>query len=179
MFETACIPVYLDSMGYKQIKAGKDKFKGTKMTLRIDPLTPELAAELSETKRMLFRRDTAEANTEIDSVAFTYVPKPQAVEFYPDPAIAKASCTIAECKVGKFKVRKPKDGSQWVLTFQITFIDVTGDDMLYLKEALFEQRFLTFENAVPGLFDEAEREARKSSRIAKPVRAGGAGVQAH
>lgn len=87
---------------------------------------------------------------------------------------------IAEAKVTKFRVRKPKDGLQWVLVFRVIFTEVSGQDLLALKEALFEQRFLSFENATAGLFDQADAEERKNARSSKPVRSvGGESQTAH
>ena len=178
MFDTANVPIYLERMGHKKIKIGRDQYKGTELVLKIDPFTPALAGELAETKGIIFRRNDAEANPHIDAVSFTYLPKPQRIEFRPDPVLAKPSIVIPEAKVSKFRVRKPSDGTQWVLIFRVVFAEVGGNDLLYLKEALFEQRFLTFENAAPGLFDEAEAEERKNATTSKPVRSRGGSADA-
>jgi len=180
MFQTSNVPCTLEGLRHKKIKVGSDEYKGSELTLRIDPFTPALASELAETKSVIYRRNDTEANPHIDAVAFNYVPRPQRIEIRPDPEL-KPSVTILEAKVGKFRVRKPKDGTQWVLMFKATLIEVDAKELLYLKEALFEQRFFTFSPAAPGLFDEAEAEARKDSPDAKPVRrsAGGGTATAH
>lgn len=170
MFETKNVGMYLERLGHKQLKIGKDVFKGTELVLKVDPLTPELASELEQVKGICFRRNDADANPHIDAVSFTYKPKPQVVELRPDPEISKPSVKIPEAKVSKIKVRKPKDGQQWVLRFYLTFAEVSGADLLYLKDALFEQRFFSFDDAQGGLFEEAEREARANAREAKPVK---------
>lgn len=180
MFDTGNLPCYLERMGHKKLKIGQDEFKGTEIVLRIDPFTPELASELAETKGVIFRRNDGEPNPHVDMVSFTYAPKAQRIEFRPDPQL-KPSVVIPEAKVSAFRVRKPKDGTQWVLRFRIVFAEIAGADLLYLKEALFEQRFLTFENAETGLFDEAEKAAKRDAREAKPVRRAGTsdGATAH
>lgn len=170
MFESRNVPCYLERMGHKTLKVGKEKYKGTEIVLRVDPFTPALASELAETKGVIFRRtEGAEPNPNIDAVSFTYQPKPQRISITAEPTI-KASVVIAEAKVTKFRVRKPSDGTQWVLVFRIIFTEVGGNDLLWLKEALFEQRFFTFEPAAAGLFDDADKEAARESAAAKPVR---------
>jgi len=171
MFETKAVPCYIERMGHKTIKVGKDKFKGTELVLRVDPFTPELAAELGDNiKAKIFRRNDAETDPNIDAVSFTFKPKNQLIEIRPDPAISRASVRLLEAKVNKFRVRRPKDGTQWVLIFRVTFAECDANDLLYLKEALFEQRFFSFEDAQGGLFSEAEAEARREARESKPVR---------
>jgi hypothetical protein len=170
MFETRNVPCYLQSMSHKTLKIGSEEYKGTEIVFRVDPFTAELAGELSETKGVIFRRNTAEVNPNIDAVSFSYAPKPQRIEFRAAPELSRPSIVVAESKVQKFRVRKPKDGQQWVLVFRATFAEISGADLLWLKEALFEQRFLSFENAEAGLFDEAEKEAKRNAKEAKPVK---------
>lgn len=171
------IPCYLERMGHKQIKIGKDEFKGTELVLKIDPLTPEIAGELEAVKAICFRRNDADVNPSIDAVSFSQKPKAQVIEIRAEPSL-KHSVKIAEAKISKIQVRKPKDGQQWVLKFRATFAEVSGQDLLYLKEALFEQRYFSFFDAQGGLFEEAEAEARRESRAAKPVKANGSGDSA-
>lgn len=178
MFESKNVPCFLERMGHKKIKIGKEEYKGTEIVLRVDPFTPALASELAETKGIIYRRNDTEPNPNVEAVSFTYTPKPQAVEFRADPLL-KPSVTLPEAKVSKFRVRRPKDGTQWVLVFKIVFAEIGGNDLLYLKEALFEQRFLSFENASPGLFDEAEQAERREAKEAKPVRGNGSSATAH
>lgn len=167
MFDTQLIPCYVERMGHKTIKIGKDKYKGTELVLRIDPFTPELAVELEAVKGICFRRNDGEVNPHIDAVSFTVKPKPQTVEIHGAPEI-QASVKIHEAKLSKVRVRKPSDGSQWVMVFRVTFAEIGGNDLLYLKDALFEQRFFSFNDAQGGLFTEAEAEARREK--APPVR---------
>lgn len=178
MFDTPHVPVYVERMGYRWTKVGRDKFKATELVLRIDPFTPELAGELEHAKSICFRRNDAEVNPHIDAVSFTFRPKLQTIQVFAEPTL-KPSITIAEAKISKIKVRKPSDGSQWVLVFRATFAEVSGQELLYLKEALFEQRFLSFSDSQGGLFAESEEEARKESPAAKPVRGNGSGATAH
>lgn len=171
MFETEKVTCYISLMGHKTLKIGKDKFKGTEIVLRVDPLPDELANELG-IKAKLFRMKDAEPDSSIDSVSFTLKPRPQTIEIHPAEDVDQPSVKILEAKIGKFKARKPSDGSQWVLTFRCTFAEVSGNDLLYLKEALFEQRLFTFYEAQGGLFIDAEAEERRESKDAKPVRKG-------
>jgi hypothetical protein len=150
-----------------------DEYKCCDLTFRIEPMTRELAAELDEAiKGTLYRRNDAEINGHLTKVEFTHKPKPQALTFRPDPALTMTSLELDESKITKLRARKPKDGNHWVFLFRATVAQLSGQDLLYLQEALYKQHFLTFEPAEPGLFDEEEKKERKVRRAA-------AGGEAH
>lgn len=166
MFETKHVPCYIERLAHKKLKLGTDEIKASYLILRIDPFTPSLAAELEDAvKGVIYRRNDAQPNPIVESVTFKHSPKPQRIEFRADPKITP-SLVLTEAKVDAFRCRIPKDGTQWVLIFRVTFAEITGQDLLYLKEALFEQRFLSFENATPGLFDAEEDTERRPTRRA-------------
>jgi len=173
MFETENVPCYIEGMRHKKVKIGKDKFNGTEIVLKVDPFTAELASELGDMKSKLYRRNDAEVDPNVDAISFTFKPKKaQMIEIRPAEDVDKPSVKILEAKIGKFRARKPSDGNQWVLKFNIVFAEIGGNDLLYLKEALFEQRFFSFFDAQGGLFEEADAEERRESKDAKPVRKG-------
>lgn len=164
-FDTEHVPCYLDDLGHRVMKdKSGEEIKVVDLTFRIEPMTPILAAELDDAiKGTLFRRNDAEINPHLKSVVFSFQPKPQEIVFRPDPMIAKASLELGEAKLTQFRARKPKDGNHWVFLFRATTAHLTGADLLYLQEALYKQHFLTFANAVAGLFDQdakAEKRAR-------------------
>lgn len=166
MFDTEKIGMYLDDIGHRVMKDKQgDELKVLDLTFRIEPLTPTLAAEIADgVKGVLFRRNDGEMNQNIDRVSFTHKPKPQAIQVFPDPQIGKASLTIDEGKITRLRARKPKDGNLWVFLFRVTTAHLTGADLLYLQEALYTQKFLSFANAATGLFDDEEKAARKTRR---------------
>lgn len=172
MFSTQGVPCYIAGMIGKRVKVGKEKFKGIELTLRIDPFTPELASEIGDIKSKLFKRHDASVDPNVDSATFTFKPKTQYVEIKPEPALSWAPVKIQEAKVTKFRVRRPADGTQWVLVFKVAFAESDANDLLYLKDALFETRFFSFADSQGGLFADAEAEAARDSKEAKPVKKG-------
>lgn len=172
MFETRNVSCYLAGMAHKTIKIGQDEYKGTVLSYRIEPFTGELASDLgSEFKRHLFKGTDADVNPHIDSITFVHAPKPQRIEMRDDPLI-KPSVTLSEAKIGRLRARRVKDGNHLALSFSVTVPELSGQELLWLKDALFSTRFLSFDDAQPGLFAEAEAEARRESKDAAPVRRG-------
>jgi hypothetical protein len=172
LFESPNVPAYIQSWGGKNLKIAKEKYKGVKFTLLIEPFTPALASEISdELKAMLFKRSDGEPKRLFKSGSLNIDVKPQTIELRVDPTL-KPSATLIDAKIEFVRMRESSEGNHLCLTMQVTLPDITAQDLLYLKEAATEQRFFTFDLMQGGLFAEAEAEERRASKDAKPVKKG-------
>ena len=171
MFETKHIPIHINSMGYKREKVGSEKMKAIKVGMMISPFTAAQASEIPEFKRALFKGTDGEVNPTLAKAEFTYQPRHQRIEMRLAPDQGKPSVTIHEAKVRGFKAMVVS-GGQFALKFTATILDVDPVDHAQLKDALFEQRFVTFMTAQAGLFAEADAEERRNSKDAAPVKRG-------
>jgi hypothetical protein len=168
MLEKQNIAARLEGMGYTMTKVGGEDYKATKITLAVD-FTPELAADIPGAKGAVFKRNDGTPNDDVESLVFTYKSKAQRVELRSDPSMRPSSTLIdAECR--RFRIPKRAKGAAPVLKFDVIVLEISANDMLTLKEALFEQRFFTFETMQTGMWFEAEAEARRESKDAAPVK---------
>jgi len=176
MFDTENVACYLDDLSPRTMKdkAG-DEVKVWDLGFRIAPLTPKLAAEIHDAVRgTLFKRSDAEVTEFLERVVFRIPQRPQAIVFRADPDI-EPSFDVDEAKISRLTAKKEKGSPAWILMFRLTLAHLDGAGLLFLQDALFKQWFLTLANAVPGLFDEEEKKARRSRRAA----AGAGEVTAH
>lgn len=164
MFDTEQVPLYLDDIGHRVMKdKSGDEYKVVDLTFRLEPLTANLAAEVAGVVKMtLFKKSDGDPTDGIKSVVFNEKPKPQAIHFYPDKGMKTPTLRLHESKITNLKARKPKDGTHWVFSFRATVAQLSGDDLLYLQEALYKQHFLTFANAKAGLFDDEEKTEKRT-----------------
>jgi hypothetical protein len=170
LFETGNLPAYIESLAYRKLKIGREEYKGVKFIVRIEPFTAALAGELGDdVKAMLFKRTDGEPKRTVRSCTLGTKVKAQQVELRPDPTM-NSSATLIDCDVDFLRVRETAEGTQLVLRMVITVPVIGANDLLYLKDAVGEQRFFTFERLQGTLFDEAEAEARRESKDAAPVK---------
>lgn len=170
MFHTKHVPVHIDSLAYRRLSIGRETYKGIKFTARIEPLSAALAAELGDdVKTALFKRMDGELRRTFTAGTLTLVAKDVEIEIRPDPSM-KPSVTLIDAKIDGLKVRE--SGKTIVMTMTVTVPVITANDLLYLKDAVGEQRFMSFASMQAGLFAEADKEARKASKDAKPVKKG-------
>jgi hypothetical protein len=170
MFSSNDIGLYLDGLDHRVIKdkAGEE-MKGVDLTMRIEPLTAELASEIAvEVRRTLFRLDDVEVVKHLKNATFTKLGiRPHSVEFRPD-AKAPVSLLLDEVKFDAFKARIPKDGAHWVFTFRMTAAHLDGQQLLWLQEGLLKMHYCSFAIATDGLFDDQEQEARLGAAAPGP-----------
>lgn len=173
MFQSKHVPCYLDGLNIRQEKLKGDDYKIADLLFRIEPMSPSLAGEISESvKSTLFRRVDGEVVSHLRAIGFDekdLVLKPQAIEFRGDPKIAKPAFEIGEGRIAKLRARKPKDGRQWIFFFTVSCTELDGKTLLAMTEGLYKQWFLSFENALRGLFDVEEDEARRAESAPEPV----------
>lgn len=171
LFESKHVPVFIDGMKVnKRLKIGREKYKGVTLTARIEPLSAVLAAELGDdVKTTLFKRMDGELRGTVSSATLNYTATDLEIEVRPDPSMSP-SVTLIDAKVDNLRPRQV--GKTIVLTMTITVPVIGANDFLYLKDAVDEQRFMTFAAMQNGLFAEAEAEARRESKDAKPAKKG-------
>jgi hypothetical protein len=133
-----------------------------KITCEINPLTPELAAEIHDFVRAtLFTMSGAEVNSLLSSAAFALAVPPQCVAFRMAPDVKKPSFTIEEAKIGGFKARRSKKSSAWTWTFTITCSPASDHQLGQIMECYTRSRYITLAPATPGLFDETPAPASR------------------
>jgi hypothetical protein len=184
MFQIDRIPLRVSDVSpRKPIEHDEKEIPLVEVTFELNPLTPALAGELDDVvKRVLFTMRDVEANPKVRGVSFDLAVKPQQIAIHDAPDLSRPTFTIEEAKVDSFKAKRSKKSSAWTLEFKATFSPASERQLAQVIDAYLKTRYCTFQNAAPGLFDEIEKEERRESPDAAPVRRGrssGEGATAH
>lgn len=158
LFETEKVPMFLDSFAPRLEKRGGDEHTVRDLTLRIQPLTPELASACSGDdllKRSLFKLTDGEPLPGITSVGFSMAPPRQRLLVYASPDTEAPSIMFDQVRVSKVRARVEKGCDGWALVMHASFGPISKVEAEYIEAWYTTQRFVTFEEAEPTLdFDE-------------------------
>jgi hypothetical protein len=165
------LPIFIEGFIGKPMKLGKEDWKGVRVGIRIDPFTAEHAGDLSsELKAALFARTTGQVKDLIAICRPAFAFHSQRVTVRVDPSLEEPSIVLPDVRiVPRPLIRLTPDGT-FLFRAQLEIHEIAAMDLLYLKEAAGEQRFLTFERSEPGFFDAIEAAERRKSKHAAPVR---------
>jgi hypothetical protein len=180
VFDRNNVPVRIADIAHRQMEHDEKEIALVELQLEINPLTRELVKELDDfVRRTLFTATDAEVTSKLKGASFQLPIRPQAIVVRMAPDQGEESFTIDEAKVGVLHARRSKKSPTWRLVFTVTCSPASEHQLSQIVDAYLKTRYLTFANASPGLFDEEEKEARRQSKDAKPVRSSGSGATAH
>src|SRR5205085_8151972 len=160
-----------EGMGYTMVKGNGEPFKATKLKLSV-PLTLELAADIPGAKRTVFKLNDGTPNDDLESATFRHSSKALTIEIRADQNI-RPSAKLVDAKAKRFRVPRRAHGVPPVLKFEVIVLEIGANDLLTLKEALFEQRYFSFGRMQGGFLNEAEAAERRESKDAAPVKSRG------
>jgi len=180
MFDREHVPVRFADIKHRTMTKDNAEIGLVEITFEISPFTKELAKELDEfVRRMLFTATDAEVTSKLGGATFRLPIRPQQIAVRMAPDQGEASFVIDEAKIGPFHARRSKKTSTWRMVFTATLAPENEHQLAQIVDCYTKARFITTGNATPGLFDEVEKDARRQSKDAKPVRSSGAGATAH
>lgn len=151
-FDHDKVGCYLDAIGHRveKTKDGKE-IKMVDLTLRVQPLTPELATSLDpDVRTLLFNMGDALPRQKLKAIHFALtVPKQQlTVGVLPE---LDARVVFADCEVGDVRARTEKGVDGYALIFYAAYGPASPSDLEYICDWLTQQRFVTFEEQQPAL----------------------------
>jgi hypothetical protein len=166
LFDDDGIGCYLDDIGHRleKTKDGKE-IKVVDLTLRVQPLTPELAASLdAKVRALLFSLHDATPKKELKEVKFNLtVPRQQlAIALLPELAEQLVLC---DCDVSGVRARSEKGVDGFGLVFYVSYGPASPRELEYVCDWLTQQRFVTFQPQQPAL-----DFAGKDEAAAEPAR---------
>jgi len=124
------------------------------LTLRIEPLTLEIAAGIEPLIRRLLFRQGGEVVPHLRDVVFAFdVPRQlMKLQIAPD---APSRMAFDQVKIGRLRAKPDKAGVYWSLIFKATFGPVDRNQLEYVQAWFGTQRFVTFVPAEADLFESA------------------------
>lgn len=160
MFSRPNVAVRVSNVAHNQMEQDDTEIPLTILTCEVAPLTPELAGDLHDfVRRTLYTSTDVEVNSLLRSAAFDLSIPAQAVAFRMAPDQTKASFQLEEAKIDGIKAKRSKKSTAWTLEFKLTCSPASAKQLESLVESYLKVKYLTFENAVPSLFDETPRAA--------------------
>lgn len=126
-----------------------------KLSCEINPLTAELASELHDFVRgTLYTMSGAEVNSLLGGASFALAIPPQCIAVRMAPDQKKPSFVIKEAKIGGIHAKRSKKSTSWTLGFTVTCSPASEHQLAQIIEAYCKTKYMSFEPAEPGLFDE-------------------------
>lgn len=166
LFSVPKVPIFCDGVAHKTEARRGETVKVVVLNLRLDPLEKKLArampvGDLADT---LFNPNTTKARP-IRRAEFDAPKERQVLRVYAAPDTSEASIAFDQAKIGKLVARMMKDRTAHDLHFTATFGPAGRRELEFTQEWLFSQRFVSFDEAEPGLFDEPEKVRHKKRDV--------------
>jgi hypothetical protein len=158
-FDEEKVGVYLDHIDHRteKTKDGKE-IKMVDLTLRVQPLTPELAVSLDpDVRALLFNLSDAKPKAKVKSMSFALTVPRQVltVRLLPE---TEGQTVFADVEITDVRARAEKGVDGFGLVFYAAYGPASPRDLEYVVAWLTQQRFVTFEAQAPALNFEGKAE---------------------
>jgi hypothetical protein len=152
-FDTDKIGCYLDDIGHRveKTKDGKE-IRMVDLTLRVQPLTAELAGSLdADVRALLFNMGDALPKGKIKAIHFNLPVAKQAIDVHLLPTGEEGAILIPDVEISDVRARVEKGVDGYALVFYASFGPVGKAELEYVVGWHTQQRFLTFRPQEPAL----------------------------
>lgn len=154
-FESEKVGIWLDNISHRKVQTQDGEAPMIDLDFRIEPITPELAAEIDpEIRRALFELSSGEPRKAIGSLGFNLTIPQQNVQVFTTPDTERARLSLDRCDVSRVVARRVKGQDCFGLRFRFSFSHPSKEQHAYLSEHLYGQFFVTLEQTDPTLFEE-------------------------
>lgn len=166
LFEVAKVGMFLDKFDHGVEERRGDEVKIVTLTLRVQPFGADLARAIENGVRAtLFKLSVPEPQPHLKRVEFRLGVPRQKFTVFAAPDTSKPSIFFDQVKIGQMYARTEKDVNGYAFVVKVTFGPVGKLELEYLQDWLLNQRFITCEQAEPGLFpdDDVDHEDDEST----------------
>jgi len=154
LFDDDKVGLYLDDIGHRveKTKDGKE-LRMVDLTLRLQPLTAELAGALdADIRALLFTMTDAMPKGKIKAIHFNLPVPRQALTVYALPeGEVSGALHIPDVDISGVRARTEKGVDGYALIFDASFGPVSARDLEYVVGWHTTQRFVTFQPQEPAL----------------------------
>jgi hypothetical protein len=149
--------LFCDTFNPATEKRRDDEVKVVRLTLRVQPLTPEVAAAIDPiVRRTLFKQQHPDPTPYMHEVTFTLDVPRQLLKVFAARDSPKPSIAFDQVHIGRLRTRLEKAVEGWALIFKVTFGPCSAAELAYVQEWYGTQRFVVFSPAEAELaFGEA------------------------
>lgn len=161
LFATAKVPLFLDTIIHGTEKRKGEDVKIVTLSLRVQPFDAKLASSLDEgvqaatgVKPLLFSLNNAEPKSLVRRLDVGLGCPRQQLLVFASSDTTKESIAFDQAKVGGTYARTQKDINGYAFCFRVSFGPVGRRELEFIQDWHLSTRFVTFDQAEPGLFDE-------------------------
>lgn len=157
LFDVDQVGLYLDTYSPRKVTTGETEVKLLDLTLRLQPLTPELATALDpDLRALIFTLTAGEPKPKLRSLGWALPVPKQHIDVYLLPEM-EPQMHLVDCEVRGLRVRREKGIDGFALVFDLSVGPLGERENEQILEWYTQQRFVTFVDAQPVLaFDGAE-----------------------
>lgn len=176
-FDDDKVGCYLDDIGHRVEKTDGKEIKMVDLTLRVQPLTAELAAALDpDVRALLFTMGDAMPKSKLAAIHFNLPAENQDLTVQLIPESDEGAIHILDVEISKPRARVEKGVDGFGFVFYASFGPVGRDELEYLVGWHTQQRFITFHPHEPALNfkgaepldDETPAPSRRRPRAVPP-----------
>lgn len=161
MFSTPEIPIRIADISHRQMEQDDGEVALVEWTCEIAPFTAAMAGDLHDfVKRTLYTSRDVEVNALLRGASFDIGIRPQSIRVRMAPDQTDESFTIEEAKIEGIKAKRSKKSTAWTLEFKVVCAHASEHHLAQLIDCYLKTRYVTFEDAVPTLFDETPTVSR-------------------
>jgi hypothetical protein len=151
LFDDDKVGCYLDAIGHRLEKTSDNETKVVDLTLRVQPLTPEMSTSLDpDVRNFLFTLTDATPRQKLKSVHFALTVPNQQLTVHLLPEM-DGQIVFADVEINDVKARTQKDVDGYALVFYASYGPASPRDLEYFQEWYTQQRFVTFHPQEPAL----------------------------
>jgi hypothetical protein len=161
LFSVPKVGLFLDSYAPGIEKRRDEEVSILKLTLRVQPFDSKLATAIddglgddSAVRSNLFKLSSGEPKPHLDQAAFSLGCPRQQLQVYAAPDAPEARIAFNQVKISGTYARTQKDVDGFAFVLKASFGPVGRDELEYVHAWFRTQRFVTFEEAEPGMFDD-------------------------
>lgn len=175
LFEVAKVGCYCDGVTHSLEKRRGEDVKVLTLTLRVAPFDSKLATAMPDgVKPTLFKLNDGEPKETLRRADFALGLERQQLHVFASPDTDVATFMLDQTRIHGTYARQPKDRNTFDLIFKATFGPVGRDELEFIQSWLLTQKFVTFEPAEPGMFDEIfeaddEDESEADVKAQQPI----------
>lgn len=154
-FDVGKVGCFLDTITHGTEARHDTEVKIVTLVLRVQPFDATLANAMSNGVRAtLFTLNHSEPKDHLRRVEFALGVPRQNLHVFAAPDTAQASMRFEQAKIVSTYARTQKDIRGYALVFRVSFGPCGRQDLEYIQDWHLGQRFVTFEEAEPGMFDD-------------------------
>ena len=143
--------VYLDAIDHYVDRESDSETKMVKLTLRVQPFTPELAGSFDpDVRALLFTLTDGSPKPKIKEVKLALTVPRQMLAIYALPE-AESGLVLADCAISGCRARTEKGVDGFALIFYVSYGPASPDELEYVCAWHTTQRFITFHPQAPAL----------------------------